>query len=37
MPATCIKEGKFTLKIVANDGDLGTKMIEAKERGDPAI
>lgn len=37
MPATCIREGKFTLKIVANNGDLEKKMIEAKERGDPAI
>lgn len=37
MPATCIREGKFTLKIVANDGNLEAKMIEAEKRGDPAI
>lgn len=37
MPAKCIQQGKFTLKIVANDGNLEAKMIEAEKRGDPAI
>lgn len=38
MPANRISpEGKFTLKIVANNECLEREMIEAKNRGDPAI